>query len=580
MRKWVILLISVYSIMGCSGEKLHNQREAQAFIDSLSNILEPLQTRTMQLFWEATSTGNDSLFKEYANCETRLMQVYSNPAAFQKIQRLSKIKFRDPILTREVMVAYNEFLSNQGDTAIQNKISGLYVEVSNIFHNQKYTRDKKPVSAAKLHEIMRKSTDSAERQKAWEILNQTGPEVDDKFLQVVHLLNESARSVGFKNYYEQRLITQEENPRLIEDLVEKFAEGTAEPYRLAKVRIDSVLAAKYKIDPSDLQIWHYPDPFTADAPLGKSVNIDQYYQGKDVIGIARRFFSGIGFDVDEIIRRSDLTERSSKYRQSYCIDVNRNGDVRIMANIGNNARGMSVLMHELGHAVHFMNISRDLPYYLLDLPVPAYLPRSDVYVNKELPYLLRDNTHFFIAEGVGAFFANLTTNPVWMEQLLKLSPEQKADYISQMRENHPAHELYLSGWSLLMFNFEKALYENPDQDLNKLWWDMVEKYRLIRRPEHRNEPDWACNYHLVLLPLYYQNYLLGDVFASQLLNTIAVSQGLKTTDDLQFVDNKAMGDFLKGKVLSIGKKYRWDELVKKATGEELNVKYYIQQLYY
>jgi hypothetical protein len=43
----------------------------------------------------------------------------------------------------------------------------------------------------------------------------------------------------------------------------------------------------------------------------------------------------------------------------------------------------------------------------------------------------------------------------------------------------------------------------------------------------------------------------------QLLNTIAVSQGLKTTDDLQFVDNKAMGDFLKGKVLSIGKKYRW-----------------------
>jgi peptidyl-dipeptidase A len=43
-----------------------------------------------------------------------------------------------------------------------------------------------------------------------------------------------------------------------------------------------------------------------------------------------------------------------------------------------------------------------------------------------------------------------------------------------MRENHPAHELYLSGWSLLMFNFEKALYENPDQDLNKLWWDMVE----------------------------------------------------------------------------------------------------------
>ena len=33
-------------------------------------------------------------------------------------------------------------------------------------------------------------------------------------------------------------------------------------------------------------------------------------------------------------------------------------------------------------------------------------------------------------------------------------------------------------WALVMLHFEKALYANPEQDLNKLWWDIVERYQL------------------------------------------------------------------------------------------------------
>ena len=38
--------------------------------------------------------------------------------------------------------------------------------------------------------------------------------------------------------------------------------------------------------------------------------------------------------------------------------------------------------------------------------------------------------------------------------------------------------LIFSRWCQVMLRFEKAMYENPDQDLNKLWWDLVEKYQL------------------------------------------------------------------------------------------------------
>jgi hypothetical protein len=75
MRKWVCLLLGILLGLSCSREELRNQREAQTFIDSLANVLMPLQIQTMQLFWEATSTGSDSLFAEYARSENRLMNI-------------------------------------------------------------------------------------------------------------------------------------------------------------------------------------------------------------------------------------------------------------------------------------------------------------------------------------------------------------------------------------------------------------------------------------------------------------------------------------------------------------------------
>ena len=70
-----------------------------------------------------------------------------------------------------------------------------------------------------------------------------------------------------------------------------------------------------------------------------------------------------------------------------------------------------------------------------------------------------------------------------------------------------------------MVNFEKRLYKNPDQDLNKLWWDLVKEYQLIDFT--RDKPDWASKIHFVNAPVYYHNYLLGEVFASQLTNYIS-----------------------------------------------------------
>src|SRR2546423_8955483 len=72
-----------------------------------------------------------------------------------------------------------------------------------------------------------------------------------------------------------------------------------------------------------------------------------------------------------------------------------------------------------------------------------------------------------------------------------------------------------------MLRFEKALYQDPERDLNKLWWDLVERYQGLRRPEGRNAPDYASKIHIVSAPAYYHNYMMGQLFASQVHHTIA-----------------------------------------------------------
>jgi peptidyl-dipeptidase A len=122
------------------------------------------------------------------------------------------------------------------------------------------------------------------------------------------------------------------------------------------------------------------------------------------------------------------------------------------------------------------------------------------------------------------------------------------------------------------------MYENPDQDLNKLWWDLAEKYQMLKRPAGRNEPDWATKIHIALYPCYYHNYLLGELLASQLYYYMI--KNIVKSDDYKFqsfTGNKEIGKFLKEKVFAPGMEFYWDDMIEKATGEKLTPKYYAMQ---
>jgi peptidyl-dipeptidase A len=139
--------------------------------------------------------------------------------------------------------------------------------------------------------------------------------------------------------------------------------------------------------------------------------------------------------------------------------------------------------------------------------------------------------------------------------------------------------LIFSRWCQVMLRFEKDLYRDPDQDLNGLWWSLVERYQNIKRPEGRDEPDYASKIHIVVAPCYYHNYMLGELFACQLHQAIA--RELFADSDPQtliYVDEPKVGAFLQKKVFDPGRTLTWNELTRFATGAELNPSAFVADL--
>jgi len=215
---------------------------------------------------------------------------------------------------------------------------------------------------------------------------------------------------------------------------------------------------------------------------------------------------------------------------------------------------MSTMLHEFGHAVY------------------------DKFVSPNLPWQLRSHAHIFTTEAIAMMFGRFAQNAEWLHKMVEISEEEKSNISQQCRNSLRLEQLTFSRWVQVMYRFEKEMYSNPDQDLNNLWWQLVEKYQLLKKPDSRDEPDWASKIHVALYPAYYHNYMLGELLASQLYFYI-ITKVLKL-DNLNseaFVDKPDVGEYLKNLFFSYGALYSWNELIVKSTGEKLTAKYYAQQ---
>ena len=95
----------------------------------------------------------------------------------------------------------------------------------------------------------------------------------------------------------------------------------------------------------------------------------------------------------------------------------------------------------------------------------------------------------------------------------------------------------------------------------------------MKRAEGRDAPDYASKIHIVSAPVYYHNYMMGQLFASQVHHAICREvYGGADPNSVIYIGDKRVGDFMRTKVFEPGRKYDWRGLTRHATGSDLNPK--------
>ena len=112
--------------------------------------------------------------------------------------------------------------------------------------------------------------------------------------------------------------------------------------------------------------------------------------------------------------------------------------------------------------------------------------------------------------------------------------------------------------------FERALYADPEADLDTIWWELVASYQGVTPPDDRRAPDWAAKIHIAVAPVYYHTYLYGAIVGLQLTDALADATG-------GIVDRPEAGRVLREKLFAPGQSARWDSLVEDATGSPFSV---------
>lgn len=170
-------------------------------------------------------------------------------------------------------------------------------------------------------------------------------------------------------------------------------------------------------------------------------------------------------------------------------------------------------------------------------------------------------------------FGSFPKVPKFLE-VMGLSGDDLKKYAPAALQSLIAEKLIFSRWTQVMLRFEESMYRNPDQDLQALWWKLKKQYQLLNENDahQSNSADYAAKLHVVAAPVYYHNYMMGDLFASQVWSHVAKTFDHSKPFETCFNGEKAkqIGDYFKSKIFAPGNTMNWEQLTIHATHHELS----------
>lgn len=521
-------------------------RAPHRLVDGLEERLQPLEIEFHRAYWESQVHASPDTDRRRSELELDLRALKGDPAALAGVNDALAEGVHEPLLLRQLEVLRLSLTANQMTPDQRAELVELSSSVESEFATFRPKVEGRSLSENDILQILETSTDEDERRKTWVASKEIGRRVAGRVRELARLRNQVAREKGYADYYGMALELQELSEDWLFGVLDELEELTRAPFLSWKAGVDRDLAERFGTE--DLRPWHYSDPFFQHAPRGTGLDLDHLYEHASAVDLTTATFAAWGIDLQQVMAASDLYPRQLKCQHAFCLDIDRSGrDVRILANIVPGERWVEVMLHEAGHAAY------------------------DVSIDHRLPYLLRRHAHTFVTEAIAIMCGRLTRNPRWLTAVAGVAEADVAAIARQLARSSAIQSILFARWVLVMSHFERALYADPEADLDAVWWDLVSRFQSVSAGDAEVQGAWTAKIHVAAAPVYYHNYLLGELLASQ----------LETLLDRRFdgfVGDRRAGEVLKKELFHHGNSMRWDRLIESATGKPLSPKDFAAQV--
>jgi len=491
-------------------------------LDSLEHKLGWIDHRLAMENWYLLRTETADSLVFYKALHDR---VISDRVAFDNIHAGMKQLGNDSD-RRRASIVYSRLLLARVETdpqimVLRNSLSERIGRYQPEFEGQPQSKDY-------LNNVYLYDRSRPRREFAYRAINALGSELSDDASQLFRLRNQTARKLGYNDYFSLVFSVSEFSLDEYLTLLEVLDSATSGPYE------NLINSVRNRVFNNDVELW---DLTTGYAPALRE--IDRYFPADSQLKYVKRGLRGLGFDIDDmpIYLNSIVSDSNSPFALS--LSVQPPYDIRVVFSLSDGLTSIQVLAGEFGTALGGVLYSQ--------------------------PQGLFTHVDGAWSEGLSRLMSGIVVEDDW----LRVYASVPDDLIDRFGKALRIRNLVEIRRTLAWLRFEYEAYRDPNRDLNKLYWQLHETYMLL--PKHEEIMPWAMNVALVDFPVSSQNHLLGKVVSAQTLAYLKRSNA-------SVVGNPETRSFLEQNYYRFGGRFEWGELLERGTGEPLNPAYLLESM--
>jgi len=499
-------------------------------INALRDEMHQLEVEGSKLAWVQYTAGYDFGIEENYKKYNEFLQ---NKDHFNLIKEHKALEL-DELDSRKMDIMYKMFESYHKSDQINDlmlKIQLKTNELSSILNTYRFKIDGKEKTSVEITNILTTSEDRELRKKAYLARNQIDqPMVDGGFLDLVEMRKKLAKLNGFDTFVEMSLYDDELEKDIFDSWKDDLKEIVPE---MNKMRLE--YARKYLND-DIIYPWDEQYVRSQIAPsLSKKVDM------LTCLTPIKKLFLEFGFNLDDYNITYDIYSRQNKSEWGYNFPIETGVDSRILANVKDRFYEYGVLLHETGHGVHS-------------------------FLNDPNEKILNSGISGIVTEGIANLFGSLMLDENFYGQFFDEDLDKAREEFIAIKKWDKMNSLR----SVVRILFDQEFYRRDNQsldDIYDMYWDMNKE--LLGSDRGDFNPPCLFVIHHTTHPIYYHNYLMGDVTCEMLAEVFKEKHGVKRITD------KAgdFGKFLYDEVVKPSGRYPYSELFKRISGKNFTLNY-------